>query len=200
MNFTLKHPGKGDFYLLGITMTTDGDYAVSAVYLNPDGSVRTYGCIETFTTKQAAIKHCKGSMRIKKKKKGYRRCSLLDIPKQGHASLKPDIDSYMKPEDMLALMEEARSEYYVEFGCVTGLEEQFDEAVEYLAFRDDEDPDFYDVYDRFGKLCQCHESRFSRCEPTERALEVAQLSKPGDRDYVCAYCKDSTYGCANCTS
>lgn len=200
MNFVLCD--SKEYFLIGVSMTADGGYAVSTVYLTAEGTLRVKGAYNVFETKDAALRYCKDIMRTKKKRKGFKECSILDIPEKGRVYLKGDIDTYIPADEMIRIMDEARREFYVEFNCIAGIEERFDEGVEYLALQDLEDNEFFDVYDRYGQFCKCSNARFSRCEPTERAEEVLRLcgAKPKDEEYCCPKCQDSLYGCANCTS
>jgi len=161
----------GHFYLASVWVEVDGKYVVSATYLLPDGTRRAEGGRYEFELKDSAVDKCRRLMRAKRRIKGYNQVGLDRLPAPGRRFLKPELDEYVPPEQMLRMVSEAARERYVEFECVTGIEDRFDEGVEYLALQDEEDG-FYDVWDRFGVQCRCHESRFSRLEPTERAMEV----------------------------
>lgn len=171
MNF-LALNGDSHFYLVGVSMDVDGMYVASAVYLLPDGTKRADGGRYRFRFKEQAVEKCRRLLRSKRRHKGFERCGLVLLPEAGRRFLKPDLDDYVPPDEMLRMVSEASREHYVEFECVTGIEDRFDEGLEYLALQDEDEPEFYDVWDRFGELCHCHESRFSRLEPTERALEL----------------------------
>jgi len=178
MNLVAKNKLSGEFYLLGITMNADGHYAVSTCHLYADGSLRTRGeVVFTFETKEQAVNKCKSMLRVKFNKRGFVSCSMLDVPPVGRRYLKPDVDTFVEPEEMLRLMDAARREYYVEFDCVDGIEDRFDEGLEYIAMKDLEDEEFFDVYDRYNEPCHCHISRFSRCQKTEIALEAEGRKK-----------------------
>ena len=172
MNLLACNPDTGEFYLLGIFMREDGRYGLTSVYLYPNGSFRTKGTEFWSDTKEQAIDKCRKLLRVKRKMKNYHTCGLSRLPVLGYRYLKPDLDKYVSPEEMLRMVDEAAREHYVEFECVVGIEDRFDEGVEYLGLRDPIDEEFYNVYDRNGETFQCHESRFSRTEPTERAVEL----------------------------
>ena len=172
MNFLSSNPDTGEFYLIGVFMREDGRYGVSAIYLHPDGSFRTKGGDFWFDTKPEAQNKCRDLQRVKRRMKNFHTTGIKSLPAKARRYLKADIDTYVSQEEMLQMIREAEREYYVEFECVAGIEGSFDEGVEYLALRDAEDQDFYDVYDRNGQLVTCCQQRFSRLEPTERALRL----------------------------
>lgn len=173
MNLLARNEDTGHFYLVGVSMGVDGMFVASAVYLLPDGTRRAEGGSFRFDTKERAVEKCARLLRSKRRMKGFKeRCDLDRLPEPGRRFLKPDLDNYIPPDEMLKMVDEGARERYVEFECVTGLEDRFDEGLEYLALADDDEDGFYDVWDRYGVPCRCHESRFSRLEPTERALEL----------------------------
>lgn len=177
-------------------MTAQGTYAVETLYLHRNGSLRTKGGYIECDTKERAFVVAEHQMIVKRKKKGFERHDISKIPEEGKRYLSIDLDKYIPPEEMERIIVEASRENYVEFDCVVGIEAHFDEGLEYLALRSEEDDDYYLVYDRYGRQVECHKTRFSRCEPTERALEVGTPKI----EYACPDCQDSDYGCASCTS
>jgi hypothetical protein len=184
MNALMRNKDSGEFYLIGVHMTPSGEYEVVSRYLHPDGSTRVKGGSTVCLTQDSAIKRVRSMIRMKKKKRlKEKRCfaevDLRTLPEKALKYLQANLDEYIPPEEMQRLVEEAILERYVEFECAVGLEDRFDEGVEYLAIKDVEDEGFYYVYDRNGEQCHCHESRFSRLEPTERAQEVGARTGVG---------------------
>lgn len=184
----------GEFCLVSISMRQDS-YVVAVTYLHNDGNLRVRGGEWAEKSRDVAEFKARHVYSEKKKKKGYEEVSTDELPLAGWVHLAVDLDNYVSQDEMLEMIKNARLERYVEFSCVIGIEDRFDEDLEYLAIKDEEEDGFYYVYDRYGKKCHCHDSRFSRLELTERALEAH-----ADDEYACPACEDSQYGCANCTS
>lgn len=170
MNFLIKDALKR-FYLITTWVDIDGNYIVEALHLHENGSLRTRGGSYVFSTKDDALSKCMRMIGTKKRVRGFHQVNILELPRLGHVYLKPDIDTYVSPEEMAEMVKNAAIEYYVEFECAAGLEDRFDEGVEYLALKTEEDG-YYDVWDRWGEKCRCHKMRFSRLEITERAAQL----------------------------
>jgi len=171
----------GEYYIASIYVTTTGEYGVESVYLLRDGTKRADGGRWVYKNKAEAIKRVGRLMHTKKRMKGFHRIDLGNLPDRAKKFLRPNVDTYLPPDEMLRMVEEAIDERYVEFDCVTGLEERFDEGLEYLAQVDREDPDYLLVWDRNGIQCKCHKSRFSRIDKTERTLKVDAVLMAGER-------------------
>lgn len=184
MNFLSKNPKTGEFYLSGVYKLMDGSYKITSIYLHSCGSLRTAGDIHFTETKLGAIRYCEKLHRTKAKMKGFISVGLEQLPENGRQHLKLDVDTYVSQEEMLRIVAEALREHYVKFDCVIGLEDRFDEDLEYLAIRDVDDEDLYDVYDRNGVLYMCNKYLFSSIVPTERAKSVSTTSDKTDD-----YCK-----------
>ena len=90
--------------------------------------------------------------------------------------MKVDLDRYVSHEEMWAIIRKSKRERYVEFDILTGLGDRFDAGIEYLSYVVMDEPELYDVMDNFGNSCRCHQSRFSRIEPTERAISLGVTS------------------------
>ena len=174
MNILAKNKS-GHLYLMGIWMDPDGAYIVSTYHLHPNGSLRTKGGSSSFKDKESAINKCFRMLRIKQRTRGYYQVALSELPELSYSFLKPDVDKYLSSGDAEQMVKEALLERYVEFNCVAGIEERFDEDVEYLALQDELDKDFYYVWDRYGQQCHCHKERFSRLEKTERAIKMTGM-------------------------
>jgi hypothetical protein len=171
MNELMRSIETGEFYLIGVRMTVDGNYEVLSHFLLADGTIRARGGASVHKSERHAKNKVRSMIRTKKKRE-YVCVDMAWLPRRAVKYLQADLDKYVTPEEMKRMVAEAALERYVEFDCVTGIEDRFDEGVEYLALADTEEDEFYYVYDRNGVKCHCHKSRFSRLEPTERAVEV----------------------------
>ena len=171
MNFLARND-KGEYFLLGIWRAGEASYQVVAIYLLRDGTKRADGGRYNFQSERAAIGKCYQQLNIKRRKKGFEKVELDQLPEPGKVFLKPDLWTFATPDELLEMAKHADQERYVWFNIVTGIEDRFDEGVEYLALQDLDEPDYYDVWDRFGVQCKCHESRFSEIRLTERAMEI----------------------------
>ena len=174
MNIAAKNDN--GFCLIGISLTSGGLYQVLTTYLHSNGSFRTYGGKSHFQSRDEAEKASRRAMRRKIKHKSLEPCNLSEIPQEGRKYLKPDVDEYVSQDEMIQMMEEASREYYVVFSCVDGFESLFDEGVEYIALKDEDedDEDAFWVYDRFGDQVLCYRWRFSSVKPTERNISMEE--------------------------
>lgn len=172
----LSKSDNGEFYLLTIIITSDNRYCVSGCYLWSDGSLRVRGASFSYDTKEAALAKCRRLRHIKETKKGYTPTDLSELPERGKEYLKPNVSDYITHAEMQHIIDEAYRERYVEFAVVVGFGDRFDKGSEYLAYVIPGDDEFYYVCDNFGKYEKCHKSRFSRLEPTEKAVEMGVLS------------------------
>jgi len=95
-----------------------------------------------------------------------KRMTLKDLPEEGFRHLCPDPDNWVEPEELFRLVQTYRRERYVYFKDVFGIEDYFQLNVEYIAFTTD-DPEIFEVIDKYGDKRGCLATRFSRIENTE---------------------------------
>jgi len=177
MNLVAKNDE--EWFIIGVWMGTDGRYEVRSSYFYPDGKQRITWDVCHSLPLESAIKRAKSSLRFKIKKKNMTQVPLDELPSVLLPRLAPSLDSWVSPQDMLGMVISAKAERYVYFDIVDGIEDRFDEGLEYLGFVSDKDAEFVNVYDKFGELCNCHVSRFSAILETERAEEANRLSRKG---------------------
>jgi hypothetical protein len=176
MNWVLKKSGSvPDWYLL--TIRYDGEkYLIHPIgitnFLQATKTPIRHNPIGPFQDLNETHKRIKKMINIKKKL-GY---VLVDeseaLPSYLTPHLAPELSSFISEEEMWKLIESAKNERYVFFNNNIGLEDRFDLDMEYLGYVDIKDEDFIYVYDKFGEICSCSLSRFSKVVPTERTLEL----------------------------
>jgi len=178
MNIVLKNPKKQEYYVACVKR--DGDvYIAMGKCVDVSGKLREFGTRFNFNTLEAAQKKCKELAKIKVKKRKYSDVPLVKVPEpiQEHLEVPPDMQ--LTPQEMVALIADARRERYVVFRDVDGMENYFDQGIEYIGYAHNEDsPDVecLEVYDRFGDLRHCLRSRMASINPTERCIEVGGLA------------------------
>ena len=163
----------GSYYIACVKH--NGVFVVVGKRLNTDGSLRELGQEFRFDSIEEAKKRCRSLAKMKVRKKGFVQIELDSLPLEAHRHLEIPTEMQLTPEELLALVREARLERYVVFKDVTGMEVYFDEGVEYLALIDESDPDFLIVFDRYGEKRNCRVDRMDLIRETEKAEEAGKI-------------------------
>jgi hypothetical protein len=146
--------------------------------VDADGNLTTSNDVELSSHRESAIKRLKTLARMKEKRRGWLR--LAETPAHVLSHVEPFDVTWVSNEEMLAQMDRASRERYVVFADVTGIEDQFDPGIQYLAYENGS-TDTVDVIDRYGELRSCFVSRLESLEPTEAAMELIDSMK-GKKD------------------
>ena len=169
MNIVLKN--EKEWYVISSWKNENGTFTVEGFYLAKDQKTFVRGNRIVVCNASQANQTTKKMRNMKIRKKGFRETSS-EVPQLILTLIERNKGERISEEEMLAMIAEAKRERYVTFDLTVGIEDRFDKGVEYIGYVSDEDHTVLSVYDKFGQPCDCHESRFSMVELTERAREV----------------------------
>lgn len=174
MNIVLKKTRPVEYYVACVKK--NGAYVVYGKYVTKDGELREHSKSEPFRTESEAVVRCRNLAKMKVRKKGFKELPLDEIPEKVAKHMEVPPNMQVTAEEMLQHIKQARSERYVVFSDVGGMEEYFDVDVEYVAHTTDEEG-VLTVYDRFGDSRQCFAERMKSIVATEDAKQAQGIRK-----------------------
>jgi predicted DNA-binding WGR domain protein len=154
--------------VLSVTKEPDGQFGAVSTFLDSEFRV-TDKHVTFFSKRTDAERACCKKLRVKKK---HYYQETNDFPEEILPYLKVEVDNQISNKEALALIDEARRERYVVFKDCTGIEDCFDEGVEWIGYIDPNDDAFMEVMDRYGELRTVSIERLSSIDFTERTREV----------------------------
>lgn len=172
MNIALRNKTGEVYYIASIRRNNDVFNAFGNRY-DQAGNITARGQQFPFSNQKEAEAKVKDLVKTKMKRKDLFPTSLelLPRPVMHHLVVPPEMQA--TPEEMVMILKKAQVERYVVFHDVSGMEEYFDEGVEYIGYILEDDEYIIKVYDRYGTLRDCFRQRMSEIKPTERALEAS---------------------------
>ena len=185
MNVVMASPDRGDYYVCCVRKSDD-DFCAVGKMVGISGKVSSVYEGKSFDSKKEAEKYAKKMAKVKAKMKNYERMEHDEVPDPVKKSFEVEPEMQISEQDMLDLMARCKKERYVVFKDVEGIEDRFDEGMEYLA-EETEDPTILKVYDIYGEPCQCYKYRFESVKLTEEAVVMSMATGIGT-DMVSAWC------------
>jgi len=176
MNIVLQGNGKGAEFYIACIRQVAATYHVLGKCITSKGELRECSKNGIYASMSEAVQRCRALAKTKVRKKDMRELSLPDIPKKVAKHLEVPPDMKVSPEELLEHIRRTRTERYVVFREVVGIEEWFDAGVEYLAHVTDDEGVLL-VYDRFGDQRECFVERMESVVPTEDAKKAEGIKK-----------------------